>query len=51
MFNFKPFFHRPKFEEARDNGPDFEAMHEEMMHNMCVLNDRNDIIWNAPLNH
>ena len=50
MFNFKPFFHKPKFDAAKEPGIDFESMHEEMMHNMCELNEKNEVTWNAGLN-
>jgi hypothetical protein len=50
MFNFKPFFHKPKFDSAKDSGIDFENMHEEMMHNMCEFTEKNEITWNAGLN-
>ena len=42
--------HRPKFDQARPTGMSTERMHEEQMHNLCVLTEKNDITWNAGLN-
>ena len=42
---------RPKMDQARDTGPDFEKLEEEMMHNMCELSDKGEIFWSASLNH
>ncbi|MBU4032085.1 MAG: hypothetical protein KKH41_02150 [Candidatus Thermoplasmatota archaeon] len=51
MFKFTQWIHKPKFEQARDSGPSFDKMHEEQMHNMCELTERNENLWSAPLNH
>lgn len=41
---------RPKYAPAKQDGLSLEPMHEEMMHNMCELNEKADITWNAGLN-
>ena len=50
MFKLRQFMHRPKFDQARPTGMSTERMHEEQMHNLCVLTEKNDITWNAGLN-
>jgi len=53
MFKFRQLLqnmHRPKFEQARQPGMSLEGMHEEQMHNLCELNEKNDVAWNAGMN-
>ena len=50
MFNFRHIFNRPKFDAAKQPGMSLEAMHEEQMHNICELNEKSEITWNAGMN-
>lgn len=52
MFKLRQFVsrNRAKFTPARQNGMSLEPMHEEQMHNICELNEKSDITWNAGLN-
>jgi len=50
MFNLSYFHRRPKFEQARESGMDIEKVNDEVMHNMCELNEKNTVAWSAGLN-
>ena len=50
MFRFTQFLHKPKFDEAKQSGMNLEPMHEEQMHNVCELNEKSEILWNAGMN-
>jgi len=50
MFKLRQLIHREKFQAARQPGLGLEPMHEEQMHNICELNEKSEITWNAGLN-
>jgi hypothetical protein len=50
MFNLIHFIRRPKFEQAKESGFDIETVEREVMHNVCELNEKSDVTWNAGLN-
>ena len=50
MFNFRQLLHRPKFDAAKQSGMSLEAMHEEQNYNICELNEKSEITWNAGMN-
>ena len=51
MFRFMEWIQRPKFDAAKDTGTNFDLVDEKLMHNMCELTDKYDIVWSAPLNY
>jgi hypothetical protein len=50
MFNLRQFLHRPKFDAAKQSGMNLDSMHEEQMRNVCELNEKTEISWNAGMN-
>lgn len=50
MFKLRQFLHRAKFDTAKQSGMNLDKIHEEQALNMCELNDRNEITWNAGMN-
>jgi hypothetical protein len=52
MFKLRQLLHRnrARYAPARQTGLSLEPMHEEQMHNLCELNEKGDITWNAGLN-